>query len=61
MGFSGLLKAMQGNPAAHRLVAPVANRFFGKADREASGVLSAALASYPLPRQPAHRRLRRHV
>lgn len=42
MGFSGLLKAMQGNPAAHRLVAPVANRFFGKADREASGVLSAA-------------------
>jgi len=33
---------MQGNPAAHRLVAPVANRFFGKADREASGVLSAA-------------------
>jgi len=33
---------MQGNPAVHRLVAPVANRFFGKADREASGVLSAA-------------------
>lgn len=51
---------MQGNPAVHRLVAPVANRFFGKADREASGVLSAA-ASYRLPRQPAHRRLRRHV
>jgi len=33
---------MQGNPAVHRLAAPVANRFFGKADREASGVLSAA-------------------
>jgi type IV secretion system protein VirD4 len=33
---------MQGNPAVHRLVARVAKRFFGKADREASGVLSAA-------------------
>jgi len=33
---------MQGNPAVHRLVAPVANRFFGKADREDSGVVSTA-------------------
>ena len=33
---------MQGNPAVHGLVARAANRFLGKADREASGVLSAA-------------------
>jgi type IV secretion system protein VirD4 len=41
-GLSGLLEAMQGNPAVYGLVARVANRFFGKADREASGVLSVA-------------------
>lgn len=41
-GFAGLLEAMQDNHAVHGLVARAANRFLGKADREASGVLSAA-------------------
>jgi len=40
--FSALLTAMQANPAVHGLIARAANRFLGKADREASGVLSAA-------------------
>lgn len=40
--FAATLKAMQASPAAHGLVARAANRHLGKADREATGVLSAA-------------------
>jgi len=40
--FAATLKAMQASPAADGLVARAANRHLGKADREATGVLSAA-------------------
>ena len=40
--FTDLLIRMQATPAAGGLVARAANRHLGKADREASGVLSAA-------------------
>lgn len=40
--FAATLKAMQAGPAADGLVARAANRHLGKADREATGVLSAA-------------------
>jgi len=40
--FAATLKAMQASPAADGLVARAANRHAGKADREATGVLSAA-------------------
>lgn len=40
--FAATLKAMQASPAAKGLVARAANRHLGKADREATGVLSAA-------------------
>ncbi len=40
--FAATLKAMQASPAAGGLVARAANRHLGKADREATGVLSAA-------------------
>lgn len=40
--FAATLKAMQASPAADGLVARAANRHVGKADREATGVLSAA-------------------
>lgn len=40
--FTALLTRMQGTTAAGGLIARAANRHIGKADREASGVLSAA-------------------
>ncbi len=40
--FSRLLERMQACPSAGGLIARAANRYVGKADREASGVLSAA-------------------
>ena len=40
--FSGLLERMQACTSAFGLIARAANRYVGKADREASGVLSAA-------------------
>jgi type IV secretion system protein VirD4 len=40
--FAATLKAMQASPAADGLIARAANRHLGKADREATGVLSAA-------------------
>jgi type IV secretion system protein VirD4 len=40
--FAATLKVMQASPAADGLVARAANRHLGKADREATGVLSAA-------------------
>ena len=40
--FTALLKLMQDSPHAHGLVARAANRFLGKADREAASVLSNA-------------------
>ncbi|WP_340316152.1 type IV secretory system conjugative DNA transfer family protein [Rhizorhabdus argentea] len=40
--FIDLIARMQGSSGAHGLVARAANRFAGKSDREASGVLSAA-------------------
>lgn len=40
--FRALLKLMQDSPGAGGLIARAANRFLGKADREAAGVLSSA-------------------
>ncbi|WP_112313478.1 type IV secretory system conjugative DNA transfer family protein [Pseudogemmobacter bohemicus] len=40
--FAALLKDMQASTAAAGLIARAANRFLGKSDKEASGVLSAA-------------------
>ena len=40
--FTALLKLMQDSPHAHGLIARAANRFLGKADREAASVLSNA-------------------
>ncbi len=40
--FRALLELMQGSDAAHGLIARAANRFLGKADREAASVLSNA-------------------
>jgi type IV secretion system protein VirD4 len=40
--FYDLLQAMQGNDAAHGLIARAANRHLAKSEREAAGVLSSA-------------------
>lgn len=40
--FAALLKKMQDTDGANGLIARAANRQFGKSDREATGVLSAA-------------------
>jgi type IV secretion system protein VirD4 len=40
--FYDLLQAMQGNAAAHGLIARAANRHLAKSEREAAGVLSSA-------------------
>jgi type IV secretion system protein VirD4 len=40
--FEKLLRVMQDSPAAGGLIARAANRFLGKSDREAAGVLSSA-------------------
>ena len=40
--FRALLELMQDSDAAHGLIARAANRFLGKADREAASVLSSA-------------------
>lgn len=53
--FRELLGLMQESRGANGLIARAANRFLGKADREAAGVPLRRAAPHPLSRQPEDR------